>query len=284
MKWRAAVDRATAPLGLSHAHYSLLGSLLSMQSSGRMPSQRELADYCGLEPLYVSKLARTLDQAGLINRVPNPADTRAVQLSLTDRGKEVTSRAITIVQQLMDHLLQPLGGLNGQQTAEFSRELAVLLDVPHCAPAKELMMTDSPAPMLNPQITGKAERALGAILDRLLARTGTSFPQWTILAVTAAKGGSAGRDQLVAAIADGKIPESAVLTAISELTAAQLLETGLEQQIQFTEAGRARHRQIQTAIEEITSRIFDFPADDLATAGRVLTTVASRASTELASV
>jgi MarR family transcriptional regulator, organic hydroperoxide resistance regulator len=137
MKWRAAVDRATAPLGLSHAHYSLLGSLLSMQSSGRMPSQRELADYCGLEPLYVSKLARTLDQAGLINRVPNPADSRAVQLSLTDRGKEVTSRAITIVRQLMDHLLEPLGGLNGQQTAEFSRELAVLLDVPHCAPAKE---------------------------------------------------------------------------------------------------------------------------------------------------
>jgi DNA-binding MarR family transcriptional regulator len=145
-------------------------------------------------------------------------------------------------------------------------------------------MTDSPAPMLNPKITGKAERALGAILDRLLARTGTSFTQWTVLAVTAAKGGSAGRDQLVAAIADGKIPESAVLTAISELTAAQLLEIGLEQQVQLTETGRARHRQIQAAVEEITSRIFDFPADELATAGRVLTTVASRASTELASV
>jgi len=101
MKWRTAVDRATAPLGLSHAHYSLLGSLLSMQSSGRMPSQRELADYCGLEPLYVSKLARALDQAGLISRVPNPADTRAVQLSLTDRGTEIAGRAITIVQQLI---------------------------------------------------------------------------------------------------------------------------------------------------------------------------------------
>jgi DNA-binding MarR family transcriptional regulator len=145
-------------------------------------------------------------------------------------------------------------------------------------------MTDSPAPMLNPQITGKAERALGAILERLLARTGTSFPQWTVLAVTAAKGGSIGRGQLVAAIADGKIPESAVLTAISELAAAQLLETGPEQQVQLTETGRARHRQIQTAVTEITSRVFDFPADDLATAGRVLTTVASRASAELASV
>jgi hypothetical protein len=128
------------------------------------------------------------------------------------------------------------------------------------------------------------ERALGAILDRLLARTGTSFPQWTILAVAAAKGGSADRDQLVAAIADGKIPDSALLTGISELTAAQLLEPGPEQQVQLTETGRATHRQIQTAIEEITSRIFDFPADDLATAGRVLTTVASRANSERASV
>jgi MarR family transcriptional regulator, organic hydroperoxide resistance regulator len=134
---KVPASRIPAQLGLSHAHYALLGSLLSMQSSGRMPSQRELADYCGLQPLYVSKLARALDQAGLISRVPSRADTRAVQLSLTDRGKEVAGRAITIVRQLMDHLLEPLGGLNGRQTAEFSRELAVLLDVPHCAPAKE---------------------------------------------------------------------------------------------------------------------------------------------------
>ena len=137
MKWRAAVDRATAPLGLSHAHYSLLGSLLSMQSSGLAPTQRELADYSGLEPLYVSKLARALDQAGLISRVQHPADTRAVQLSLTDRGQEVTSRAITVVHQLMDHLLEPLGGLDGQRTAAFSRELTALLGVPPPPPAQE---------------------------------------------------------------------------------------------------------------------------------------------------
>jgi DNA-binding MarR family transcriptional regulator len=135
-----------------------------------------------------------------------------------------------------------------------------------------------------PRITGKAERALGAILDRLLARTGTSFPQWTVLAVTAASGGTAGRDHLVGAIADGRIPESAVLTAIAELTAAHLLETGPKQDIRLTEAGQARYREIRAAIEEVTSRVFDFPAEDLATAGRVLTVVAGRASAELASL
>lgn len=143
-------------------------------------------------------------------------------------------------------------------------------------------MPDSPAPMLNPQITGKAERALGAVLDRLLAKTGTSFTQWTVLAITAAGGSTTGRDHLVSAIADGRIPESAVLTAIAELTAAQLLQADADQHVRLTQTGQARYREIRAAIEEITSRVFDFPAEDLATAGRVLTVVASRASTELA--
>ncbi|WP_406302501.1 MarR family transcriptional regulator [Streptomyces sp. NBC_00885] len=137
MKWRVAVDRAVAPLGLTHAQYSLLASLYGMQRSGRRPSQRRLADHTGLEPLYVSKLARALEAAGLVERLPDPSDTRAVQLSLTDKGREVARRAIDVVQQLLDRLLEPLGGLEGRRAEVFSRELAVLLDTPLDIPAKE---------------------------------------------------------------------------------------------------------------------------------------------------
>jgi DNA-binding MarR family transcriptional regulator len=137
MKWRAAVDRAVAPLGLTHARYSLVSSLLGMQRRGLRPSQRQLADHTGLEPLYVSKLARALEAAGLVERAPDPADTRAVQLSLTERGQEVTGRAIIVVRQLIDELLQPLGGLAGQRTEALVRELSVLLDPPSDSRAKE---------------------------------------------------------------------------------------------------------------------------------------------------
>ncbi|WP_406399020.1 MarR family transcriptional regulator [Streptomyces sp. NBC_00879] len=137
MKWRVAVDRAVAPLGLTHAQYSLLASLYGMQRSGRRPSQRRLADHTGLEPLYVSKLARALEAAGLVERLPDPSDTRAVQLSLTDKGREVARRAMDVVQQLLDRLLEPLGGLEGRRAEVFSRELAVLLDTPLDIPAKE---------------------------------------------------------------------------------------------------------------------------------------------------
>ncbi|MCX5144574.1 MarR family winged helix-turn-helix transcriptional regulator [Streptomyces sp. NBC_00338] len=130
MKWRVAMDRALGPLGLTHAQYSVLGSLLGMQRSGLRPSQRALADHTGLEALYVSKLARSLEAAGLVERATDPADTRAVRLSLTDEGLAVAGRAVDVVRELVDGLLAPLGGLDGPGTEAFTQTLTALLDVP----------------------------------------------------------------------------------------------------------------------------------------------------------
>lgn len=130
MKWRVAVDRALAPVGLTHAQYVFLSSLFGLERAGERPSQRELADHTGLEALYVSKLARTLDADGLIERVRDAADTRTVRLSLTDRGREVVEPAIATVAELLDRLLAPLGGRRGDRTAALARELTALLDTP----------------------------------------------------------------------------------------------------------------------------------------------------------
>lgn len=130
MKWRTAVDRAVAPLGLTHAQYSLVASLYGMHRSGERPSQRRLADHTGLEPLYVSKLARALESAGLVRRERDPRDPRAVQLSLTEEGRETTARAIEVVHALLEQLLAPLGGLDSERTRELAHDLATLLDAP----------------------------------------------------------------------------------------------------------------------------------------------------------
>ncbi|WP_079432384.1 MULTISPECIES: MarR family winged helix-turn-helix transcriptional regulator [Streptomyces] len=129
-KWRVAVDRAVAPLGMTHAQYALLASLYGMARTGLRPSQRRLADHTGLEPLYVSKLARALESSGLVTRTRDPDDPRAMQLSLTERGHELTGRAITTVQHLLDQLLEPFGGQDSARAQQFSRDLATLLDAP----------------------------------------------------------------------------------------------------------------------------------------------------------
>ena len=141
-------------------------------------------------------------------------------------------------------------------------------------------------PSLNPQVIGQAESALGAILDPLLARTGTTFNQWLVLTVTAAGGAAIDRGQLLTRITGArKIDDSAAHTAIAELTAAELLRAlpGEGSRIGLTEAGQARYRSIRTALGEVTSRLFGgLPAEDLATAGRVLTIITERANAELA--
>ncbi|TDW75187.1 MarR family winged helix-turn-helix transcriptional regulator [Kribbella pratensis] len=130
MKWRVAVDRALAPRGLTHAQYVMLASLYGLERDGRVPSQRELADHTGLEALYVSKLARSLDADGLMQRTRDAVDTRTMRLELTARGRETIEPAIAEVAALLDKLLAPLGGRRGARTKSFVRDLTELLDTP----------------------------------------------------------------------------------------------------------------------------------------------------------
>ena len=110
IKWRVAVDRALNRFGLTHAHYLLLASLDEFLRSGAKPSQRELADFAGLEVMYVSKLVRPLERSRLLRRADHPADPRAFQLELTARGADLTGQAAAVMRELFDQLLRPIGG------------------------------------------------------------------------------------------------------------------------------------------------------------------------------
>jgi DNA-binding MarR family transcriptional regulator len=130
LEWVAAVDRAVAPFGLTHAQYSLLASLYGWSSTGATPTQRELADYTGLDPVYVSKLIRALERAGFVDRATHPADPRAVQVRITEEGAEVVLRAVAIVHELLEELTAPIGGMTSRRNQEFTETLRTLLGDP----------------------------------------------------------------------------------------------------------------------------------------------------------
>jgi DNA-binding MarR family transcriptional regulator len=142
LRWQLELSRALAPLGITHPHYALLANLHAMESAGVGPSQRELAHASGLEPMYLSKLARSLERSGLVDRAPHPADPRAVQLSLTDRGIEIVTVARRIVIDLDEQRLAIVGGPSSERATAFRD---VLVDLLHAArelhddppPAKE---------------------------------------------------------------------------------------------------------------------------------------------------
>ena len=127
LRWRAQLDRKLAPLRLTSAQYGVLASLTGLSRGGAQPSQRELADFTGLEPMHVSKLIRALERAGLVERASNPHDTRAVQLKVTDRGAKVVRAGRATVLALEEQRLAPLGGRGSEQSAELRETLLVLL-------------------------------------------------------------------------------------------------------------------------------------------------------------
>lgn len=134
MKWQAAVDRAVSSFGLTHAQYSLLASLRGMTYAGRRPTQRELADHTGLDPIFVSKLINTLDRNGLVDRNQHPTDARAVELALTTAGTDIIDQAVVAVLDLQDQLTQPLGGRHSKETKHFIDTMQRLLTVQNPQP------------------------------------------------------------------------------------------------------------------------------------------------------
>jgi DNA-binding MarR family transcriptional regulator len=68
----------------------------------------ELADIEGLNPTMLSRIVARLVDDGLVRRLPNPADQRAVQLTATDAGHDVHGRIIASRTQTVAAILDGL--------------------------------------------------------------------------------------------------------------------------------------------------------------------------------
>jgi DNA-binding MarR family transcriptional regulator len=278
---RAAVDRILDPLGLTHAQYTLLASLYGYSRTGAQPSQRELADWTGLEPIFVSKLARALEEAGLIERTRHPADPRAVQLRLTDAGTDIAQRAIAIVHAFQEEFTAPIGGAQSPRTRDLVRTLQTLLDT-------EDRSDPMPAPAtLTGQDVGEAEGALTALLDQLLTRTNTGITrtQYLALRVLAQRGPAespAALHDYLAGQPQVGLDRPQVAELFRDLEASGLV-TGSAPDgpgpTQLTPAGAALNAKLADAVAAQTKRLYaDLDPDDLATAHRVLVEITQRAN------
>jgi DNA-binding MarR family transcriptional regulator len=127
LRWRAQLDRELAPLEITATQYAVLATLYALTEAGTKPSQRELADFGGLGVMHVSNLVRGLERAGFVLRTESPADSRAVELSLTQRGAEVVKAGVGIVARLEEARLASLGGRNGEKALLLRELLSQLL-------------------------------------------------------------------------------------------------------------------------------------------------------------
>jgi len=97
--------------------------------------------------MHLSKLVRALQRAGLVARAGNPADTRAVQLSVTDRGVRVVTVARTTVLQLEEQRLAPWAGATANKAPSCGRRCwSCCATARPCAPRTMTASRRQPAP------------------------------------------------------------------------------------------------------------------------------------------
>ena len=84
------------PLGLTHPQYLVMLALWEKNPR----TLRSLADALRLEPATLSPLLKRLESTGHIRRQRSATDERALQVTLTDHGRELRAIAETIPERV----------------------------------------------------------------------------------------------------------------------------------------------------------------------------------------
>ena len=94
---RKAFDRRAVGLGVTRAQWKVLFRLT------RQPGLRqiELADMLDIEPITLSRIVDRLEEAGLVERVADPADRRAWRLHVTARAQPLVEKLRAVADEMI---------------------------------------------------------------------------------------------------------------------------------------------------------------------------------------
>ena len=116
---RRAFDRRAVSLGVTRAQWKVLFRLT------RFPGLRqvELAEMLDVEPISLSRIVDRLEEAGLVERVRDPADRRAWRLQVTAKAEPLVAKLKVLGLQLVDEAFE------GIEREELERVRSVLARV-----------------------------------------------------------------------------------------------------------------------------------------------------------
>lgn len=118
---RRFYDRRAAELGVTRAQWRVIAIL------GHNPGMKqvELADRLDVEPISACRIIDRLEEAGLVERLRDPADRRAWRLSLTAAAEPIRERLRQLAEEMS---LEAFAGLSDEQLETMRDVLARVRD------------------------------------------------------------------------------------------------------------------------------------------------------------
>lgn len=98
--WQRRVEAALVELNITHLQFVLLAGIGWLTREGNLVTQVQLAEFCKIDVMQTSQVARKLAVKKLVKRAAHPSDTRAKVLTLTPIGEITLHQALPIIERL----------------------------------------------------------------------------------------------------------------------------------------------------------------------------------------
>lgn len=105
--WQRQVEVALAELDITHLQFVLLAGIGWLTRNSDLLTQAQLAEFCKIDVMQISQVARKLEVKKLVNRSAHPTDTRAKMLTLTPTGTATLRQALPLIEQLDAEFFSP---------------------------------------------------------------------------------------------------------------------------------------------------------------------------------
>jgi DNA-binding MarR family transcriptional regulator len=113
--------------GLDAGLFDVLATLRRSNAAGRL-SPRELNTECMLTSGAMTARLDRLENAGLVRRMPDPGDRRAIIIELLPKGRTLVDEVMESHMQNEERLLAPLSADERERLAALLRQLLVSIE------------------------------------------------------------------------------------------------------------------------------------------------------------
>ncbi len=98
-QWQQQQRKALQTIGLTHPQFVALAGILWLSTvNTEGASQAQVSDFTHIDKMMMSDLVKILLDKKLIERLRKPEDKRAYSLTLSPKGRELTLKAIPLVE------------------------------------------------------------------------------------------------------------------------------------------------------------------------------------------
>lgn len=98
--WQRQIKRALEPYDISHAQFVIMATLLWFASHQYDTTQILIINKTKLDKMTVSKSLKKLATLSYVNRIEHETDTRAKNVTLTNKGKEMIHILVPIIEEI----------------------------------------------------------------------------------------------------------------------------------------------------------------------------------------